>query len=184
MNPNLKWKLLVLVDCLAAIFGRLLAPFVVPFANVKGWLPSWLSWFQTPDNSLDGDGGWVKEHWQWRYKFSSKLSTYIGRVGWLWRNNMYGFSINVLGAKVLTTDAIVVTGDILTSDRPAHSGQVTREVFRRGKLIYFQKYTVVVYKFFPSRCFRKNIGWKLWDFDGTEKNIQYAAYINPLKGAY
>lgn len=41
------------------------AAFVLPFfANKEGWLPRWLWWFQTPDNSLNGDQGWQTQHWQ------------------------------------------------------------------------------------------------------------------------
>ena len=184
MSAYTKWLLFVPVVYLAAIVGRLLAPFVVLFSSSEGWLPSWLSWFQTPDYSLVGDGGWQKEHWQFRKKLPQSLSIYVGRVGWLWRNNMYGFDIDVLGANVLSTDTLVVTGDVLTSDRPAHSGTVRREIYREGKLIYFQVYTIKVYKRWPNRCFRTNSGWKLWGFDGTDKSLQITAYVNPLKGAY
>lgn len=52
-----------------------------------------LNWFQTPDNSIDGDEGWRTEHWQWRYKLPSFLATYVGRIGWLWRNPGYGFGV-------------------------------------------------------------------------------------------
>lgn len=55
------------------------------------YLYSWLSWFQTPDNSIDGDQGWREEHWQWRYKLPVALATYVGRIGWLWRNPGYGY---------------------------------------------------------------------------------------------
>ena len=40
----------------------------------------WLSWFQTPDNSLDGDHGWQEKH----------SHGWWSRVQWLWRNPFYG----------------------------------------------------------------------------------------------
>lgn len=180
MNPYLKWALLVPANYFMAIAGRIVSPFVVPFASVDGWLPGWLSWFQTPDNSLDGDEGWKFEHMQWRFRFPQIISTYLGRVGWLWRNNLYGYSINVMGATVLSTDTLFVTGDSATSDSPAHSGSVKRELYRDGELVYWQWYFVYVY---GGRCLRINTGWKLWGFNGTDKNIQYTVYINPLKTA-
>lgn len=163
-----------------SVAGRIVSPFLVPFASDDGWLPSWLWWFQTPDNSLDGDKGWKTEHAQWRFKLSPPLATFVGRVGWLWRNNLYGFSIDVMGAKVKSSDVLVVTGDTATSDNPAHSGSVTRKLYREGELVYFQWYFIYVY---GKRCVRVNLGWKLWGVNGTDKNIQYVVYVNPLKTA-
>lgn len=57
------------------------------------YLPDWLSWFQTPDNSLEGDQGWREEHMQWRFKFPEPIATYLGRIGWLWRNAAYGVGL-------------------------------------------------------------------------------------------
>lgn len=68
-----------------------------------GWyLKPWLSWFQTPDNSIDGDQGWREEHWQWRFKLPATLSTYVGRVGWLLRNPGYGYGVVTLSTKDLS----------------------------------------------------------------------------------
>ena len=63
----LKWLLMVPVSLLVTVACVLFAPVIVLFASPMGWLPNWLWWFQTPDNSLDGDEGWKKEHWQWRF---------------------------------------------------------------------------------------------------------------------
>ena len=49
-------------------------------------LPLWLSWFDTPDNSLNGDNGWNKDG-----------SRYWNRLCWLYRNSLYGFKWTVLG---------------------------------------------------------------------------------------
>jgi hypothetical protein len=49
-------------------------------------LPKWLSWFDTPDNSLFGDSKWNKEH----------SGTYWNQVCWLYRNSLYGFKWTVL----------------------------------------------------------------------------------------
>ena len=49
-------------------------------------LKKWLSWFDTPDNSLDGDERFLREndmgYWQ--------------KVKWLYRNSLYGFKWSVL----------------------------------------------------------------------------------------
>jgi len=73
---------------------------VLPFFKVSylGWsnnnsvqlieprLPRWLSWFQTPDNSLLGDSNWKSTH----------TGSYFNMVLWLYRNSLYGFKWTVL----------------------------------------------------------------------------------------
>lgn len=155
----LKWLLLLPVMIVVTILTFPLA-FVLPFFAIEregfldngtkfglGWyLPNWLSWFQTPDNSLDGDEGWRTEHWQWRYKFSPKIATYIGRVGWLWRNPGYG-----VGVEYLLGDPITGTykGDLNVNDSPGVEGQCfiyvqnlvqwvwVRKIGNTGKCFYF-----------------------------------------------
>lgn len=59
------------------------------FADRGGWLPNWLAWVQTFDDTLDAglrDG-----------IYSSKIPRYIGRVLWLYRNTGYGFNYWFLG---------------------------------------------------------------------------------------
>ena len=86
----LKWLAMVPVMLLVTALTFPLA-FVLPFfateqegplnnGNEYGLgprLPKWLSWFQTPDNSLDGDNGWKTEHWQWRFRLPAPLCTYV-----------------------------------------------------------------------------------------------------------
>ena len=57
-------------------------------------LPNWLSWFQTPDNSLLGDDNWKQTH----------TGTYWDQVKWLYRNSLYGFKWTVLGAPMPDVD--------------------------------------------------------------------------------
>ena len=87
----------------------------------KGWyLPSWLNWFQTPDNSLDGDNGWRTEHWQWRYRLRADLCTYVGRVGWLWRNPGYG--VGLVKFDSATPITATFTGNQAVNDSPGVEG--------------------------------------------------------------
>lgn len=58
-------------------------------AGIEPRLPLWLSWFDTPDNSLLGDNNWVKSHTK---------ATYWTMVAWLYRNSLYGFKWSVLAA--------------------------------------------------------------------------------------
>lgn len=61
------------------------------YEAVEPRLPSLLSWFDTSDNSLYGDGGWKTEHCPY-------YRSYFGMVRWLWRNGGHNFNYRVLGA--------------------------------------------------------------------------------------
>ena len=79
---------------LATIATYILAPVLVLFAK-DGWLPSWCWWFQTWDNSLDGDIGWQTEHRPWLdtpYSELNSVQLWVCRFMWLWRNPAYGFA--------------------------------------------------------------------------------------------
>jgi hypothetical protein len=176
----LRYAGLVLLSLMASVLNLGLAPLAVPFATADGWLPHWLWWLQTPDNPLDGDGGWKEEHR--RFKIEDKhWKRWYNRTTWLYRNPMYGFAIDVLGARVRATDTIVVTGDTLTSNRPIHDGLVRRTVLRDGVPIYFQWYCVKRWGT-TMRCLRINLGWKLWGPSGIARNCQLTFSPNPFMG--
>lgn len=150
---------LVMCSLIAKVLNLVAAPFVSLFANAAGWLPDWLSWFQTPDNSLDGDKGWKTSNRPYLVE-DSKFKRWWNRTRWLLRNSTYGFAIDVLGAKLLSTDVVVVRGNPKVSNRPLVQGLVVRTVRRNGKLKYFQWYYVKAWS--STKCIRINIGWKLW----------------------
>lgn len=81
--------------------------------RIEPRLPLWLSWFQTPDNSLYGDYGWkhihCKENWQNRKGFG----------GWLRRNRLHGLSWNKFS--VIIDRPVTYEGD-LNVDRNGHFG--------------------------------------------------------------
>jgi len=91
--------ILVPLSLLLTLLAVLIAP-VLPLlaSNQEGWLdnhsswglgprlPTWLSWFQTPDNSLDGDA---------TFEANNGIS-YWAKVKWLWRNPCYAFAIQYL----------------------------------------------------------------------------------------
>lgn len=82
----LKWAAFLLPSFLMEIVGKVGAPILAFFVCSDGWLPHWLWWFQTPDNSCDGDEGhrarWSRDGWFW---------TWARRTAWLFRNTAYGF---------------------------------------------------------------------------------------------
>lgn len=174
----LKWLTCGPASLLMSIVGRLLSPVLPFFVQADGYLPDWLSWFQTPDNPCDGDSG----HWE-RHPGTDAWSTYKRRVAWFWRNVAYGFDIDVIGAKCRLTDVLVFEGDDETNAKPIHNGYEWRVIKRGGKPIYFQLYYVRQWPFWKSRCLRVNLGWKLWDFPNKYLTCQWTGFINPFFGA-
>jgi len=181
----IKWFLLSLFNL---IFKYLIAwpltPVVVLFADKTGWLPVWLWWFQTPDNSLDGDQGWKTES-RWFLNESNRFKRYINRTAWLWRNSLYGFNESVLAIHV-SGDQIfyAIAGDDKVSNIPGHSGSVTRYLYERkyqngimkkGKMIAFHYYYVRQLKHFPKKCLRISIGWKLFGYNLPAKSSHHLA---------
>ena len=148
----------------------MLAPALPAFAK-DGWLPRCLSWFQTPDNSLDGDEGWLT-HLTWI------TNRYVRQVLWLCRNPAYGFDFQVLGSRALTNPVYMSFGDEDTSNLPIHSGYIFRTLHEDNYLI-FQLYLVKDYSIFGSRrCIRINFGWKVWKSSEGHAR-QFVCSINP-----
>ena len=161
----LKWALMVPVMLLLTAIAFPLA-LVLPFFSKNGWLPSWLSWFQTPDNSLYGDDGWKTEHWMWRYKLPVALATYVGMVGWLWRNPAYGF-----GCVYMTGDPIVATflGNEKVNDSPLSEGLIT--VYSQD-LFQF----VLCKKISATKCLYFVFGWNIKGLINSHETKHIATY--------
>ena len=107
--------ILVPLSLLLTLLAVLIAPVLPLLAfNQEGWLdnhakwgfgprlPTWLSWFQTPDNSLDGDA---------TFEQLNGIS-YWSKVKWLWRNPCYAFALRYLTNPYYT----VVKGDKTIKD--------------------------------------------------------------------
>ena len=115
-------------------------------------LPIWLSWFMTPDNSLDGDYGWQHEHAQWRFKLPTFLCNYVGQVGWLWRNPAYAFGMTYInGTEVPTYSG---NPDIKDND-DAVAGHV---LVHAGGLF---QYVCIKRIFNTNKCIYINLGWNI-----------------------
>ena len=95
----IKYILLVPMSLLLTLVAVLLAPIMPWFAVQKEWwcdnhsyravgpvLPSWLNWFMTPDNTLEGDATFQKLN----------PHSYWSEVKWLWRNPAYSFALRSL----------------------------------------------------------------------------------------
>lgn len=183
----LKWLSFAVLKVLMYLLSFALVPLLVLFEE-DGWLPKWASWFQTHDNSLDGDDGWKREH---LLSLNPKgdsldpLRIYLKRVLWLYRNPCYGFARDVLGAPLDREEFILITdGDRKTSNRPGHSGWVVYSAYVLTRFSrfadYWQFYLVKQYGQ-TGRCLRINLGWKLW---GSHNNVrrQFVFSVSPLAG--
>jgi hypothetical protein len=132
----------------------------VLFASDDGWLPNWLWWFQTPDNSLDGDGGWKSQHRPFMNE-TNKFKRWANRVGWLYRNKLYGFSVAVLSVKYTPTQTLICSGGDVTNGPEGMSGLSIRKLYEGTRLVGFKLYYIRQYKKYPHKCIRVLIGWKL-----------------------
>ena len=114
LKLTLKQKLQVLKNVSLEIPMEILHFIVVPFALLackkdSENLPKWAWLFDDPDYGINGDPGWIQEHFP-----NGKNRTYWGRLCWLYRNRIGNFSAKYLGVKVEDIDAstVVTVGDI------------------------------------------------------------------------
>jgi hypothetical protein len=177
-----RYILFVPISLAATILNYPLAPIVVLFADKQGWLPSWLWWFQTPDNSLDGDDGWKAEHRWFRYSpdINGGWRRWVNRFRWLWRNSMHGFEQSVLGFMPGSAFAYSCSGNQETSNRPLSNGAVCRAVINQSGKTAFQLYIVRTWS--KSFCLRINLGWKIWQNPKPGQYCQHVFSINPFMG--
>jgi hypothetical protein len=110
----------VVINLIGTVLTFPLAFILVIFKeNKEGWLNngiSWgtgprlfklISWWQTPDNSLDGDAGWQAKH----------SHSWWSRVQWLWRNPFYGFAVKYING----SSGMSYTGDLHCDEtHPGH----------------------------------------------------------------
>lgn len=148
------YLLLVPISLLITLVALILSPILPLFASEQeGWLdnhakwgpgprlPKWLSWFQTPDNSLDGDA-----------TFEQLNGTgYWSKIKWLCRNPAYAFGLARLNAPYTTS----FSGDNTIKDNDnAKAGWC---LVHAGKLFQFTLVAPIGY----SRCFYCNLGWNI-----------------------
>lgn len=160
-----KYTVLAVMSLLITILAFVIAPLLPLFASTREGqldnatqyglgrrLPTWLNWFMTSDNSLEGDGGWKTEHWQWRFKLPNALALYVGEVGWLWRNPAYSFAmLDIDGTKTLES-----SGDNSIKDNDnAKEGKL----FVKTQNVFQYVYVKRIGK--TNRCFYVNLGWNI-----------------------
>jgi len=150
----LKYLVLVPISLVITLLALVIAPVLPLFAVQKEWwldnhakrgigpvLPTWLNWFMTPDNSLDGDDTFEKING----------ISYWAKVKWLWRNPAYSFALRYVNSPYETS----VQGDPTIKDNDnAKKGWCL--VHANG---LFQFVLIAPIGF--SRCFMVNLGWNI-----------------------
>lgn len=148
------YLIVVPISLLLTLIAVILAPILPIFAVQKLWwcdnhsyqavgpvLPTWLNWFMTPDNTLNGDA---------TFQNINGIS-YWSKVKWLWRNPAYSFALKYIQAPYTTS----VTGDPTIKDNDnAKAGWCL--VHANG---LFQFTLVAPIGF--SRCIYVNLGWNV-----------------------
>jgi hypothetical protein len=149
------YAILVPISLLLTLIAVITAPIMPIFTVQKEWwcdnhsyravgpvLPSWLNWFMTPDNTLDGDATFQ----------SINGISYWSKVKWLWRNPCYSFALRYLNNPYYTK----VRGDKTIKDNDnAKEGWC---LVNANGLFQFR---LVKRIFSTNRCFYVNFGWNV-----------------------
>lgn len=170
----MRYVIYLMIYVVIQIVTYLVTPFLPLFAVRRdGWnhnrsyrsvdyrLPQWLSWFDTPDNCIDGDFGFQIFH----------PPGYVSRVIWLYRNSLYGFKWTVLASP--SPSVMVVTGDKKVLDY--HMGQYGIMHLKAGT--YWQWKCV---KPFKKWILVLNFGWLLEDASQERALFMFSPRIKKL----
>jgi hypothetical protein len=146
---------LVLLSLPMNILALVLAPVLPLFAtNSYGWndnhskqgfgprLPTWLNWFMTPDNSLDGDATFELINGR----------GYLAQVKWLLRNPLYAFAVKYPTIPYYTT----VAGDKTIKD---NDGAKEGWCFVTANGLFQFRYVKRIGS--SNRCVLVNLGWNI-----------------------
>lgn len=93
----IKYLLSLPLDIAMKLIGLVVAPIVSLSVSKDGYLPDWLSWFETPDSNmfgLYGDAGFYNEYQDLTHM---PLGRWWVCTLWQWRNTAQGFSTFALG---------------------------------------------------------------------------------------
>jgi len=148
------YAILVPISLLLTLVAVLFAPIMALLhTNQEGWLDNhsrWgygprligcLFWFQTPDNSLDGDATFERLN----------PPSYWSKVKWLWRNPAYAFALRYIDG-----NPVYWRGDKTIKDNDnAKEGWLY--VYSDGlfQFVYIKRI------FSTSRCIYVNCGWNI-----------------------
>lgn len=158
------YLVLVPVSLFISLLALIISPVLPLFAIQKEWwcdnhsyravgpvLPTWLNWFMTPDNTLDGDAGAVERNGK----------GYWAKVLWLWRNPLYSFALRYLTGVYWTSwkgDKTIKDGD------NAKAGWC----FVRANGLFQFRYIKRIAN--TNRCILVNLGWNIMGL--VDDNVQ------------
>ena len=134
------------------------------YRQIQPRLPMWLSWFDTPDNSLLGDATFQLTH----------PDTYWSKVVWLYRNSLYGFKWTVLGARI-------DSGRIFDGNTKVNYKGPVYGTLRVSCGKYWQWKKVVPSKLFKGYCWVLNFGWLLDDPDQETALWMFSPRLKKVK---
>lgn len=165
------------VNLAVTVIAWLLTPALPLFASEAGWLPQWLWWFQTPDNSIDGDNAFNTPS---KHPIITRLPRYIRRALWLIRNPSYGFNWTVLATRPLPANPYRYFGDINAKDKVGLYGWCFSYV-TGTRYFHLKVYKPTIF----GKCLKFRIGWNLSNalMNGTYagQEIKYCFTCNPFK---
>lgn len=173
----IRYILYLPLNLLVAFIALCLAPILPAFATSENILPKWLSWFQTPDATLDGDSGWQDVN---KHPYVTKLPRYIRRMLWLIRNHSYGFNWTVLATKPLPSNPYHYLGDLYAKDKEGMFGWCFSWI-EDTHYFHLKIYQKTIF----GKCLKFRIGWNLTnsliDKSYPNKVIKYCFTCNPFK---
>ena len=181
VSAFIRWCLLLIANVLVLVLAYLLAPILPAFATKDAHLPRWLSWFDQPDDDLDGDNGWKTEHrlFLGHSKVDQGWRRYINRVLWLIRNPAYGWDISVLGFTVQTGFVGTQAGNQAVSDRPLCQGWSWRTVQNPGSNRRYW-FLYIIWCWSGRFCLSIKLGWKIWLPLAAGDQCQFVCSLNPF----
>lgn len=165
------------INLLVTFIAYILAPVLPAFANTAGWLPNWLWWFQTPDNSIDGDNAFNTPS---KHPYITKMPRYIRQMFWLIRNPSYGFNWTVLATKPLPNNPAKFIGDLYAKGKVGKYGWCFSWI-TKTKYFHLKIYQPTIF----GKCLKFRIGWNLSNAIQNKtysgKTIKYCFTCNPFK---
>ena len=148
------YAILVPINLLLTLIAVILASVMPLFAVQKLWwcnnhsiqaigpvLPSWLNWFMTPDNTLDGDSSFQ----------AINGTDYVAKVKWLLKNPAYSFALRYIDG-----NPVYWKGDKTIKDNDnAKEGWLYVNSCGLFQFVYIKRI------FSTSRCIYVNCGWNI-----------------------
>ena len=174
----IRWIIYLLFSLFMQVVALFVTPLLPAFAYprlgkvdngngeaVEPRLPKWLSWFDTPDNSLLGDNNWRNSH----------NGGYWSKVAWLYRNCIYYFKWSVLAAP-MDTYKILFDGDPKINRNNGRFG-----VLRVSMGSYWQ-YKMVKPIGKTGYCWMLNFGWLLDDTSKDKALFMFSPRLVKITG--